>query len=62
VISEWAEFSYKTSNYYAPLWERTLLWSDPVVGINWPFLDGIPMIIASKDTQGRTLDQAEIYD
>jgi len=62
VMSEWAEFSYKTSNYYTPQWERTLLWSDPVLGIKWPFLADLPLILAPKDTLGKTLDQAEVYD
>lgn len=62
VQSEWAEFSYKTSNYYAPQWERTLLWSDPELGIKWPILDDLPLILAPKDTLGKKLDQAELYD
>jgi dTDP-4-dehydrorhamnose 3,5-epimerase len=38
VLSDWAEIIYKTSDYYAPLWERTLLWNDPSIGIEWPLL------------------------
>lgn len=62
VLSEWAEFSYKTSDYYAPQWERTLLWNDPQLAIDWPILKDRPLILAQKDIQGKTLEQAEVYD
>ena len=62
VRSEWAEVTYKVTDYYAPDWERTLLWSDPKVGINWPFLDGEPPILSPKDTLGKTIDEAELFD
>lgn len=61
VLSEWAEFSYKASHYYAPQWERTLLWNDPVLAIDWPLLPG-RLILAPKDANGMALDLAEIYD
>ena len=40
VLSETAEVAYKATEYYAPQFERTLLWNDPDVGIQWPFLEG----------------------
>ena len=62
VLSEWAELTYKASNYYAPQWERTLLWNDPAIGIAWPLLDDCPLILTLKDTQGKTIDQADLFD
>ena len=62
VLSEWAELFYKTSDYYAPQWERTLLWNDPAVGIEWPLLPDVPVALSPKDLQGSPLDQAELFD
>jgi dTDP-4-dehydrorhamnose 3,5-epimerase len=62
VVSEWVELVYKTSDYYAPQWERTLLWNDPRVGIHWPLLDGQPLVISPKDAQGLPLDLIELFE
>jgi dTDP-4-dehydrorhamnose 3,5-epimerase len=59
VTSESAEFLYKTTDYYAPEHERTLLWNDPSVGVAWP-LKGEPML-AAKDRTGMPLSEAETY-
>lgn len=58
VTSESAEFLYKTTDYYHPEFERSLLWSDPTVGIDWPLhlLDG-PPLLAAKDAAALTLAQ-----
>ena len=62
VMSDWAEILYKTTNYYAPEWERTLLWNDPALGIDWPILgDGEP-VLSVKDLKGLPLSQAECYE
>ncbi|MFN7037858.1 MAG: dTDP-4-dehydrorhamnose 3,5-epimerase [Bellilinea sp.] len=61
VLSEWAEVVYKASDFYAPQWERTLLWNDPAVGIEWPLLDGLELLISEKDRAGLPLAQAETY-
>jgi dTDP-4-dehydrorhamnose 3,5-epimerase len=61
VLSEWAEVQYKASDYYAPECERTLLWNDPAIAIDWPLLSGQPPILSSKDTQGKPLFEAETY-
>jgi dTDP-4-dehydrorhamnose 3,5-epimerase len=59
VLSERAEFLYKTTDYYAPQHERTLLWNDPALGISWPF-EGEPLL-KPKDASGTPLAQAETF-
>lgn len=59
VLSEEAEFLYKTTHYYAPQYDRTLLWNDPDIGIDW-HLDGEP-ILSAKDKDGKRLKDADIY-
>ena len=62
VISPWAEVIYKATDYYAPEWERTLLWSDPDLGIDWPLVVGDgKVIISPKDAQGKRLCEADVY-
>jgi dTDP-4-dehydrorhamnose 3,5-epimerase len=62
VVSEWAELVYKVTDYYAPEWERTLLWNDPQLAISWPLVDGAPPLVSAKDAQGRLLRDAEVFD
>ncbi|WP_036169515.1 dTDP-4-dehydrorhamnose 3,5-epimerase [Massilia sp. 9096] len=59
VLSEAAEFLYKTTNYWYPAHERCLLWNDPQIGIAWP-LDGAPTL-APKDSAATPLAQAETF-
>jgi dTDP-4-dehydrorhamnose 3,5-epimerase len=59
VLSDAAEFLYKTTDYYAPQHERTLLWNDPQLGIRWP-LQGEP-VLAEKDRHGTPLGAAETF-
>ncbi len=59
VLSDSAEFLYKTTDYYAPEDERTLLWNDPAIGVAWP-LEGAP-ILKPRDAAGAPLAQAETY-
>lgn len=61
-ISEWTEMLYKTTDYYAPKWERTLLWNDPTIGIQWPLVDGKTPLLSPKDATGSFLNQAETFD
>jgi len=61
VLSSWSEVVYKTTEYYAPEWERTVLWDDPEIGIRWPILEGVPLIFSAKDSRGKMLSEAEIY-
>nr|WP_255418366.1 dTDP-4-dehydrorhamnose 3,5-epimerase [Limnohabitans sp. Bal53] len=60
VLSDSAEFLYKTTDYWYPEHERSLLWNDPAIGINWP-LDG-PPLLAAKDVVGKLLAEAECFD
>ena len=59
VLSESAEFLYKTTDYYAPEHERTLLWNDAAVGIDWP-LEGVPLL-KPKDAAGTPLERADAF-
>ena len=59
VLSDAAEFLYKTTDYWYAEHERTLLWNDPALGILWP-LDTAPTL-AAKDAAGRPLAQADVY-
>lgn len=58
-LSATAEVLYKVTDYYAPEHERSLLWSDPGIGISWP-PDRVP-ILSAKDRMAPGLEQAEIY-
>ena len=59
VVSESADFLYKTTDYWYPEHERTLLWSDTALAIAWP-LNGAPTV-AAKDAAGRPLASADLY-
>jgi len=59
VTSDSAECLYKTTDYWAPEFERTLLWSDPELAIDWP-LTGPPMV-SGKDAQGSLMVDAESF-
>jgi len=60
VVSESADFLYKTTDYWYPQHERTLLWNDPALRIDWP-LDGVPTL-AAKDAAGTPFAAADLYD
>lgn len=59
VLSDFAEFVYKTTDYYAPEHERCIAWNEPSLSIAWPDSEGIT--ISSKDRQGSSLVDAEIF-
>jgi dTDP-4-dehydrorhamnose 3,5-epimerase len=59
VLSETAEFLYKTTDYWYPEFERSLAWNDPTINIAWP-LDGTPSLSA-KDHLGKVLADAEQF-
>jgi dTDP-4-dehydrorhamnose 3,5-epimerase len=57
VLSETAEFLYKTTDYYDPKSEACLSWSDPTVGIDWPIPSGKEALLNSKDVAGLPWNQ-----
>ena len=61
-LTDTADFLYKTTDYYAPEHERSLLWNDPDLAIDWP-LDTLPCApkLATKDDAGIPLKQADTY-
>ena len=59
VLSETAEFLYKTTDSYAPAHERCMLWSDATLAIQWPV--GIQPILSAKDAQGKPFIEAEVF-
>lgn len=60
VVSESAEFLYKTTDFYAPAHERCISWDDPTIHIEWPDI-GMQPLLSAKDQQGLGLDQAEVF-
>ena len=60
VLSESAEFLYKTTDFWAPEHERCIAWNDPELAIDWP-LDAEP-VLSGKDREGRRLAHAELFD
>jgi dTDP-4-dehydrorhamnose 3,5-epimerase len=59
VTSESAEFLYKTTDYWAPEFERSIRWNDPAIGVNWP-ITGEPLL-SGKDRDARLLADAEVF-
>ncbi|MDR0241797.1 MAG: dTDP-4-dehydrorhamnose 3,5-epimerase [Burkholderia sp.] len=59
VLSDAAQFLYKTTDYWYPEHERCIVWNDPEIGIEWP-VDGEPLL-AAKDAAGARLSEAEVY-
>jgi dTDP-4-dehydrorhamnose 3,5-epimerase len=58
VLSDTAEITYKCTEYYAAEYERSLLWNDPDIGIDWPLLDKV-VIISDKDSQASQFKDCE---
>lgn len=59
VLSETAEFLYKTTDYYAPEYDRCIIWNDPTLAIAWPF-EGEPEL-SGKDKQGKLFVEADVF-
>jgi dTDP-4-dehydrorhamnose 3,5-epimerase len=60
VTSNSADFLYKTTDYYAPAYERCVAWNDPAIGIEWPDI-GIAPLLSAKDAAGLALGNAEVF-
>jgi dTDP-4-dehydrorhamnose 3,5-epimerase len=61
VLSETAEFLYKTTDYYAPEYERCVVWNDPTLAIEWP-LGGVAPLLSGKDSAGLAFLQADMFN
>jgi len=61
VTSPEAEVIYKATDFYAPQWERTIAWNDPIINIAWPIKDAAP-ILSAKDRLGKLLNEAEVFE
>jgi len=59
VLSESADFLYKTTDYWAPEYERSILWSDPGIAIKWNI--AVEPVLSAKDKDGRLLCEAEVF-
>jgi len=61
VLSETADFLYKTTGYYSLVSEGAVRWDDPAIGIKWPST-GVPALLATKDAQAPLLANAQVFD
>ena len=61
VLSDYAEFLYNTTDYWAPEYERCIVWNDATLAIDWP-LAGKRPVLSEKDARGMAFDAAEVYD
>lgn len=63
VLSESADFLYKTTDYYAPQFERSIAWNDPAIGIEWPLAAHsiTAPLLSAKDEAGVPLAQADLF-
>lgn len=61
VLSDWAEFAYKCTDYYAPEWERAVLWNDETIGIQWPVMEQFDLVLSEKDKKASIFSQCESY-
>ncbi len=61
-LSPWAEIFYMTTTHYTPPNDRTLIWNDTDVNVNWPIPMDISPIISKKDMSGKSLKEAEVFE
>ena len=62
VLSDLADFLYKTTDYYFPEHERSLSWNDPAIAISWPLEQGAEPVVSEKDKNAAKLAQAEVFE
>ena len=62
VISPVAEFVYKCTDYYAPDYEKSIIWNDPAINIQWPLVEGVTPQLSVKDEHGVSLKNAEVFE
>jgi dTDP-4-dehydrorhamnose 3,5-epimerase len=61
-LTPWAEIVYRTTEHYMPENDRTLLWNDPEINIDWPILKELPPVLSKKDLLGKLLKDADCFD
>lgn len=61
VLSERADFEYKCTDFYAPEFERSIVWNDPDLKIEWPLAAGVEPLLSLKDAQAPLLKNADVY-
>ena len=61
VLSEIAEVIYKTTDYYAPQYERCICWDDPKLNIDWN-LKGLDLLLSNKDKKGELIQNLQVFD
>lgn len=59
-LEDATDFLYKCTDFYAPEHDRTLMWNDPAIGIDWP-LEGLVLQLSAKDKLGKLLADAELF-
>lgn len=62
VTSEWADVLYKMTDYYAPEYQRTILWNDPSIGVDWPIIPGVDLVLSENDRDGVKFEDATYYN
>lgn len=62
VLSDWAEVLYKATDFYAPVYDRSLRWDDPQIGIEWPIPTGEHPILSTKDANAPWLAEADTFN
>lgn len=62
VTSETADVCYKCTDYYAPKYERSIVWNDKDLDIAWPLQNGVTPLLSDKDSKGRYLAEAEVFE
>lgn len=62
VLSDWAEVTYKTNEYYAPQWERSIAWNDSQLCIDWPLVNGQQPSLSAKDMKAASFAEAEVFE
>ncbi len=61
-LTEWVEVLYKVTDFYAPEFERTIIWNDSEIGVDWPIEEKMIIQLSEKDLMGNQLKNAEVYD
>jgi dTDP-4-dehydrorhamnose 3,5-epimerase len=61
VLSEFADFLYRCTDFYAPAHERVIRWDDPNLGVRWPLHPGVQPVLSAKDAAAGVLQETELF-